>query len=164
VKTPTYGCLGTDLALTRYVGTPSAVPLESADSWGALDLKVVAGGAGSLLASRGSDDLGTVSGRANLGQALILRLLTPRGALAGLGHPAFGSRLCELVGQLNDETSRNLARLFTFQVLGDEPWVRQVQSLAVEVVLDQPDVIWIGFSVLPLDDEQPLSLALEVAL
>ena len=29
-------------------------------------------------------DLGTVSGRDNLGQAILLRLLTPRGELAGL--------------------------------------------------------------------------------
>ena len=36
----TYSRLGSDLALTRYVGTPSSVPLEVADSWGALDLAV----------------------------------------------------------------------------------------------------------------------------
>jgi phage baseplate assembly protein W len=164
MKLPSYTRLGTDLALTRYVGTPSAVPLESADSWGALDLEVVAGGQGGLRASQGSDDLGTVSGRANLGQALILRLLTPRGSLAGLGHPNYGSRLVDLVGRLNNDRSRNLARLYTLQALGEEPRVRQVLGLAVEVMPDQPDVIRIGFEVLPLDDDQPLSLALEVAL
>ena len=42
--------------------------------------------------------------------------------------------------------------------------MRQVLGLVVEVMPDQPDVIRIGFEVLPLDDDQPLSLALEVAL
>ena len=32
----------------------------------------------------------------NLAQALLLRLLTPRGSLAALGHAAYGSRLGEL--------------------------------------------------------------------
>ena len=45
-------------------------------------------------------DLGTVSERENLAQALILRLMTPRGSLAALGHRAYGSQLYKLVGEL----------------------------------------------------------------
>ena len=37
--------------------------------------------------SRNLTDLGMVTGRRNLEQAIILRLLTPRGELAALGHP-----------------------------------------------------------------------------
>ena len=43
-------------------------------------------------------DAGAVSGRANLAQALVLRLLTRQGALTGLGHPDYGCRLTELIG------------------------------------------------------------------
>ena len=48
VKSKTYELLGTDLALTRYSGVASAVPLEVADSWGSLDVQVVPGGQGGL--------------------------------------------------------------------------------------------------------------------
>ena len=57
-------------------------------------------------------DLTIASGRDNLAQAIIMRLLTPRGELAALGHPQYGSRLHELVGEVNTETKRNLVRLY----------------------------------------------------
>jgi phage baseplate assembly protein W len=164
VKAKTYKILGTDLALTRYSGVPSAVPLEVADSWGTLDLQVLPGGKGGLKQAGDIHDAGAVSGRANLAQALILRLLTRQGALAGLGHPDYGSRLTELVGELNNETTRNRARLFTIQALRQEPRVREMLDLSVESLPAEPNSIRISFAVLPVDDDDPLPLALEVAL
>jgi len=159
----TYSVLGADLALTRYVGTPSSLALDEADSWGGVDVAVVPGGRGERRAEV-VDDLGVVDGRANLGQALILRLLTPRGSLAPLGHPGYGSRLVELVGRTNDEATRNLARLYTLEALGEEPRASAVVDLAVETTADRPDVVRIRFAVDPLADDEPLALALEVAL
>src|SRR3954447_18132522 len=98
-----------DVALTRFVGTPAGVPLDEAHSWGTLDLALAPRQVGIRATAPG---LAAVAGRANLAQALIVRLLTPRGSLAGLGHPAYGSRLGELVGRRNDVTARNLARLY----------------------------------------------------
>ena len=154
--------LGSDLGLTRYVGTESATPLESADSWGSIDLQVRAGGAG----GRNGDllDLGAVSARENLGQALILRLLTLKGSLEPLGHPDYGSRLVELIGRENNATNRNLARLYTIEALGQERRVRKLLGLSVDPVPGQPDTLRIGFSVVPVDDDDPLSLTLEVTL
>lgn len=163
-KAKTYNVLGSDLALTRYVGLPSGVPLEHADSWGTLDLQVVPGGRGGLKRAGEVEDLGAVSARANLAQALVLRLLTRQGALASLGHPDYGSRLIELIGELNNDTTRNLARLFTIQAIMQEPRVRQLLVLAVEPVTGQPNTIRVGFSLLPVDDDDPLALALEVTL
>jgi phage baseplate assembly protein W len=161
----TFSILGSDLALTRYVGTPAAVPLDSADSWGSLDVSVVPGGRGGLKTPAAVQDLGRVDGRANLAQALILRLITPRGSLAQLGHPSYGSRLVSLVGELNNETTRNLARLYTLEALAEEPRVKQpVQDLSVQSLETSPDVLRIGFSVLPIDDSDPLALSLEVQL
>lgn len=160
----TYNVLGVDLALTRYTGAPSGVALEAADSWGSLDFLVVPGGRGGLPQPGAVRDLGTVSGRANLAQALIMRLLTHQGALTPLGHPNYGSRLTELVGRLNNETTRNLARLFTIETIKQEPRVRELLDLAAETVPGQPDTIRIGFTVLPVDDAQPLALAVEVTL
>jgi hypothetical protein len=163
-KQKTYDILGKDLALTRYVGTPSSVDLNFADSWGTLDLKIVPGGRGGITPKVDVSDMGTAGGRENLAQALILRLLTQQGALAPLGHPDYGSRLTHLIGQRNDERTRNLARLYTIEAISQEKRVTQLLDLNVETVPGQPETIRIGFSVLPLDDDQPLSVGLEVIL
>jgi hypothetical protein len=159
-----FAVLGSDLALTRYVGTASAVELDSADSWKGVDLAVVPGGRTERRPAGDRTDLGLVGGRENLGQALILRLLTPLGALAGLGHAGFGSRLGELIGRRNDAAARNLARLYTLQALGAEPRVTETLDLGVDVPPGQPDTIRIAFSVLPLDDDEALALGLEIQL
>jgi hypothetical protein len=164
VAQKTLSLLGSDLALTRFVGTASGLPLESADSWGSLDLSVVPGQPNGLPQKREVRDLATTAARANLAQALVVRLLTPRGALAHLGHAQFGCRLVELIGRLNDETTRNLARLHTLEALGEEPRVRATLGLSVQAHPDRPDVVRIDFSVLPRGDAEPLSLSLEVVL
>jgi phage baseplate assembly protein W len=159
-----FSTLGSDLALTRYVGTPSSVTLDTADSWGGLDLAVVPASRGRRRPTADASDLAAVSGRENLGQALIVRLLTPRGALAPLGHPAYGSRLVELIGRENNATTRNLARLYVIQALSEEPRVAALLDLTLAVVPDRPDTISIGFSVAPLDDQAALALGFEVTL
>jgi hypothetical protein len=159
----TFTTLGADLALTRFVGVPGRVVLDAAEQGTGLDLAVVPGGR-ARPATAQATDLATVDGRANLGQALIVRLLTPRGGLAGLGHAAYGSRLGELIGRSNDTTTRNLARLYVLEALGEEHRVRAVEGLVVGVPPGGPDVIQISFSVLPVDDADPLALTLEVAL
>ena len=109
-------------------------------------------------------DVGAISGRANLAQALVLRLLTRQGDLTALGHPDYGSRLTELIGQLNNETTRNLARLYTIQAIRQERRVRRLLDLSVQTLPDQPQTIRIGFAVLPVNEDDPLALTLEVAL
>ena len=71
-------------------------------------------------------------GLENLAQAVILRLLTPRGELADLGHPEYGSRVHELIGQENNTTKRNLLKLFILEALKLEPRVEKVAELKVE--------------------------------
>ena len=94
-------------------------------------------------------DLGVVSGRDNLGQAVILRLLTPRGELAALAHPEYGSRLNELVGRPNTATTRNLAKLYVLESLQMEPRIAKVSSVTVEPAPGTRDRINIGVSVVP---------------
>ncbi|MBV8749335.1 MAG: GPW/gp25 family protein [Candidatus Eremiobacteraeota bacterium] len=74
-------------------------------------------------------DLETIAGRDNLQQALLLRFMTRVGELAVLGHPDYGSRLSELIGELNDDTRRNLAKLYTLEALQAEPRVAKVLSV-----------------------------------
>lgn len=96
------------------------------------------------------DDLGVVSGQDNLGQAVILRLLTPRGELASLGHAEYGSRLYELIGQPNTETNRNLVKLFILESLHGEPRIEKVVSLAVEAAAGTRDRVNVQLSVKPV--------------
>ncbi len=83
------------------------------------------GGKGTML------DLDTVEGEENLIQAVIIRLLTPMGELTTLGHPGFGSRLHELVGRENTETTRNLIRLRILESLQQEPRIQEVVDVTV---------------------------------
>jgi phage baseplate assembly protein W len=75
-----------------------------------------------------SDDFKIVEGRPNLSQAVILRLLTPRGELEALGHPDYGSRLHELIGRVNTETTRHLVKLHILESLQAEPRVEPKQT------------------------------------
>lgn len=107
----------------------------------------------------GLDDLQTVSSTQNLQQALLLRFLTPRGELAQLGHPDYGSRLYELMGEPNTQSNRDRAKLFTLIALQAEPRVKEV--LSVEVKTDRrrdPDRIDIDVSLIALDSDTPLNL------
>ena len=155
--------LGADLALTRASAVESGRTLVEADSWGLLDLATGPRRRGVPAGSPGLD-LQPIDGRQNLAQALILRLLTPLGDLAHLGHPTFGSRLGELVGRRNDELTRNLARLYTIEAVANEPRVGPLAQLEVRVPVDRPDVVEIAFQVQPIDGREAVSVALEVVL
>lgn len=76
-------------------------------------------------------DYATISGVHNLGQAIVLRLLTPLGELAALGHPEYGSRLHQMIGALNNETNRNLIKLHILEALDREPRIEKVLTLRV---------------------------------
>ena len=158
----TYSRLGIDLALTPAVGVVTERQLVTADSWHTLDLAAGPRRVGRRVLE--TTDLQAVAARSNLAQALILRLLTPLGELAHLGHPEYGCRLTELVGRLNDQTTRNLARLYVIQAVLAEPRVRGVDGLALRVPPDSPESLEIELRVLPLHDDDPLTIAIEVAL
>jgi phage baseplate assembly protein W len=160
--------LGTDLALTT---------LFAADEWGTHDL-------GTVLSRRGRrvtvaalpdgsvpadpSDLATLTGRPNLAQSLILRLLTPLGSLAPLGHPGYGSRLGELVGQSNDPTARFLARRHVLEVMAQESRARLLDLQFDDPATADPGTLGFTFVVQPLLDGapagEPVGLAVAVEL
>jgi phage baseplate assembly protein W len=135
---------GTDLRLLGDL-------LQGHSRQGGEDLKTRSGG--------GGVDLATVSGVENLQQALLLRFLTPKGDLARLGHPRYGSRLFELVGELNTETQRNRAKLFVLEALAAEPRVDEV--LRVDVTTDRrrdPARLDIAVSLRAVEVDTPINL------
>jgi phage baseplate assembly protein W len=77
-------------------------------------------------------DLGVVSGQANLVQSLIMRLKTERGELAGLGHPNYGSRHHQLIGEPNTEANRNLVKLYVLECLKQEPRLEEIRKIEVK--------------------------------
>ena len=78
------------------------------------------------------DDLGAVSRAANLVQALIMRLQTEAGELAGLGHPDYGSKHHRLIGEPNVESNRNLIKLYVLECLRQEPRLQSIDSVTVK--------------------------------
>lgn len=96
------------------------------------------------------DDLGLVQGVDNLGQAVLLRLLTPRGELAELAHPEYGSRLHELIGRVNTETTRNLVKLFILESLKQEPRIATIDEVTVTPTLGRRDRVDVLMRVKPI--------------
>lgn len=109
-------------------------------------------------AATGLRDLDTYGEVNNLVQALLLRFLTPVGELAVLGHPDYGSRLDELIGELNSETNRNRAKLYVLQALAAEPRVKKVVSVEVRQNASTPEQMDINIWLIPVDGDTPLNL------
>lgn len=103
-------------------------------------------------------DLGTVTGRDTLAQALIVRLLTPKGELAALGHPAYGSRLHEIVGAPNTPTTLNRAKLFVIEALKQERRVDAILGVTVTPHPSERHLVLIGIEVKPIGQAQALAL------
>lgn len=108
--------------------------------------------------SRRVVDLGRVTGRDNLEQAIVMRLLTPRGELAALGHPEYGSRIHQLIGQPNTENTRNRLRLFILEALAQERRVAEVVEVTVVEGGDAPGMVEVRLRVLPIGATDILDL------
>jgi phage baseplate assembly protein W len=95
-------------------------------------------------------DLARVSGRENLAQAIVLRLLTPRGELAALGHPEYGSRLEDLVGRDQTVTTRNRIKLHVLEALQAEPRIASVEEVLVAPRADSRTAVDVQVRVRPV--------------
>ena len=95
-------------------------------------------------------DFDLLSGRQNLQQAVVMRLLTPRGELAHLGHPEYGARVHELIGSGNTETNRNLLKLFILEALKREPRIEKVTKLDIYISPGTRSTVDVTLNVLPV--------------
>ncbi len=103
-------------------------------------------------------DLAVKSGMDNLAQAIIMGLLTPQGELSALGHPRYGSRLHELVGRVNTETSHNLVRLYILETLQREPRIEEIVDVVVTPALERPSSVDVSLQVLPVGETQTVTI------
>lgn len=122
------------------------------------DLKLVDVELGSDLTVTPGGDLEVISGEYNLSQAIINRLKTRIGELAELGHPNYGSRLYELIGQPNNERTRNLARLYTIESISQDPRIEEILSVSVSVPKDDSNRIDINILVLPTGSSRVVNI------
>lgn len=109
-------------------------------------------------AGTGEHDLEAVAQLDNLRQALLLRFLTHQGELALLGHPDYGSRLHELVGLPNTESTRNRAKMFALATLAAEPRVEAVLSVDVRAHPGDRSRVDIDARLRTLHADSPLNL------
>lgn len=110
-------------------------------------------------------DLAVMSERENLAQALILRLLTPRGSLTELGHAQYGSRLHEIIGERKNDALRNLCRVFVLEVVAQEPRVDdKAVALEFDPLAETATSFVFQLSVRPRDGGEPVAVSLEVSL
>ena len=98
-------------------------------------------------------------------QLLANRLKTQRGELAPLGHPDYGSRHHELIGEPNTERTRNLIKLYVLDALGREPRVEKVLGVKVYAPHDPPrDQVRIELDVLLIEQDTPLNFVVPFSL
>lgn len=105
----------------------------------------------------GKVDLETLSEADNLKQALLLRFLTPVGEMTVLGHPGYGSRLFELLGEPITQSTLNRAKLFTLLALQAEPRVKDVISVNVKYNRKEQTTIKIEVSLKAIDSDSILN-------
>jgi phage gp46-like protein len=145
--------LGRDLLVT---------PFFEATEWDSLDLSRHP--AGTIFLDEPTD-LATTRGVENLQQALVLRLLTPLGTLADLGHVNYGSRLHELIGAENVTAAALRARSYVLQAIAQEKRVAEILSLEIlPTTPDAPHHLRIFVRVRAVGGGDPVALGLEVGL
>lgn len=122
------------------------------------DLRLVETETGADLALSPSGDLDLVKDELNLGQAIVHRIRTRRGELAEIGHRRYGSRLYGLVGEPNNETTRERIKVLVREALAREPRVKKLLSISVNSSKERPDVVTIEMSVSAIGAEVPLNI------
>jgi phage baseplate assembly protein W len=110
-------------------------------------------------------DLGVARGVANGVQCLVDRLKTQQGELTPLGHPEYGSRHHELIGQPNIERTRNLIKLYVLEALAHEPRIDKILAAKVYAAESPPrETVRIELTVLLLEHDKPLNFVVPFSL
>lgn len=104
-------------------------------------------------------DADVVDGIAAATQLLANRLKTQKGELAALGHPEYGSRHHELIGEPNNDRNRNLVKLYLLQALRHEPRIAEIVDCTVRAAHEPArDQVRIDLTIRLVDEHQPLNL------
>lgn len=99
-------------------------------------------------------------GRDNLVQALQLRLLTVRGELARVGHPSYGSRVHELIGEPLTRANLELLRRHVRATILSDPRIEKIVELEVKPLRSDPGAVDV-FAIVQPDPSKLLGPAFE---
>ena len=112
-----------------------------------------------------TNDLAVATGVDAITQAIANRLKTRKGELASLGHPAYGSRHHELIGEPNVERTRDLIKLYVLQALRDEGRIEKVLKADVTAEHSPPrESVRITITVRLVREPAPLNLVIPFSL
>ncbi len=132
-----------------------------------IDLRLVDEEMGVDLALSPTGDLETVAEEFNIGQAAIVRIRTRKGELLDLGHSAFGSRLYEMIGEPNNERTRELIRNIVKETLGQDPRIKEIRRVDVKPSRFDRNQVDIEIMLVAIESETPINIVypfyLEVA-
>ena len=123
------------------------------------DLKLKFNELGADLQATSKGDLDTVENEDNLAQAITVRLSTDEGELYDIGHADYGSHLYEVIGEVNNETTRKRIEALVRECLFQEPRIKEVVSVSVLIAKKDPQRLDIEITVLPINSSTYLSLS-----
>lgn len=112
-------------------------------------------------------DLATVSGRTNLGQAILNRFNTRQGEMSQLGHPEYGSRLHLLMGEMNNDRTCNLAEIYIRECLNQESRIAEIVEIRFEPPsreLDKRNLLMATIILKAVADPVPMTIQVTVDL
>ncbi len=115
-----------------------------------------------ILNSRG--DISIADGIDNVRQALILRLRVRKGELARIGWPDYGSRLHELIGEPNNTRTHLKLMAFARSAVEADPRVAEVENVSTQVLPGERDVVRVIMEIRLIDQPNPISLVIDLAL
>lgn len=105
-------------------------------------------------------DIATITGIENLQQSIINRIMTKRGELDELGHPEYGSRHHNLIGEPNTESNRNLIKFHILECLSHEPRVERILRTQVKTDTDNRGLVRIYLEIKIISVTSPLNLVI----
>jgi phage baseplate assembly protein W len=76
--------------------------------------------------------------------------------LEEFGHPNYGSRLYELIGEPNNERTHELMKILVRECLKQEPRIKEI--LDIEVKERSRDSVDISITVIPIESEIALNV------
>ena len=105
-----------------------------------------------------ASDLTAVDRVAAARQLLVNRIKTRKGELAPLGHPDYGSRHHEQIGEPNTERTRNLVKLHVLEAMRHEPRIAEIIRCDVTAGDRPRDVVRIELDIRLIDEPNVLNL------
>lgn len=124
-----------------------------------IDLKLRFDQIGADLVVAPEGDLKTITDDDNLAQAIIARLATDQGELSDLGHPYYGSRLHDVIGEVNNATTRQRIKAIVMDCLIQETRIKEVANINVLPDPDDSHAVDIEITIVPIKGGAFLSVS-----